>query len=96
LAVDLLRIVAVHGGQGSGNDTRAVTVDAAKSLPGRGAWLHPDPGCLREAVRRRAFGRALRIAGSPDITAVVERFAEFETLETPRAREQVAKNMSTP
>ncbi|TDL09578.1 YlxR family protein [Mycolicibacterium obuense] len=96
LAVDLLRVVAVGGGQGPGNDTRAVTVDAAKRLPGRGAWLHPDPGCLREAVRRRAFGRALRIAGSPDITAVVERFEEFGTSESPRAREQVAKNMSTP
>ncbi|WP_255507012.1 YlxR family protein [Mycolicibacterium sp. 018/SC-01/001] len=83
LAVDLLRVVAVEHGKGSGNHARAVTVDAAKRLPGRGAWLHPDPGCLREAVRRRAFGRALRIAGSPDITAVVERFAELETHETP-------------
>ncbi|MEH3142945.1 MAG: YlxR family protein [Mycobacterium kyogaense] len=83
LAVDLLRVVAVDGGQGPGNDSRVVTVGAAKRLPGRGAWLHPDPGCLREAVRRRAFGRALRITGSPDITAVVERFAEYETHEPP-------------
>jgi predicted RNA-binding protein YlxR (DUF448 family) len=28
--------------------------------PGRGAWLHPDPACVAEAGRRRAFGRALR------------------------------------
>ncbi len=29
--------------------------------PGRGAWLCQDsPGCLEEAVRRRAFERALR------------------------------------
>jgi uncharacterized protein len=34
--------------------------------------LHPDPQCLDAAIRRRAFGRALRITGSPDITAVVE------------------------
>ncbi|MEW5812901.1 MAG: YlxR family protein [Actinomycetota bacterium] len=79
----MLRVVAVDGGKGPGNAAGVVTVDAAKRLPGRGAWLHPDPGCLREAVRRRAFGRALRIAGSPDITAVVERFAEFDALQPP-------------
>ena len=90
LAVDLLRVVAVDGGQGPGNDTRAVTVDAAKILPGRGAWLHPDPGCLREAVRRRAFGRALRIAGSPDITAVVERFAHAATVKEAFAKLRLA------
>lgn len=28
--------------------------------PGRGAWLHPDPACVAQARRRRAFGRALR------------------------------------
>lgn len=31
-----------------------------RSRPGRGAWLHPDPRCLAVAVKRRAFGRALR------------------------------------
>lgn len=31
-----------------------------RSLPGRGAWLHPDPDCLTAAVKRRAFARALR------------------------------------
>ncbi|MEZ5189928.1 MAG: YlxR family protein [Schumannella sp.] len=30
------------------------------TTPGRGAWLHPDPGCVEQAIRRRAFGRALR------------------------------------
>ena len=49
----LLRIVA--------RDGRAV-VDAAARLPGRGAWVHPDPGCVDAAVKRRAFGRALRTA----------------------------------
>ncbi|WP_221193272.1 YlxR family protein [Mycolicibacterium iranicum] len=75
LAVELLRVVAVDKGNGSW----AVTVDEARRLPGRGAWLHPDPGCLHAAVRRRAFGRALRITGSPDITAVSERFPSRET-----------------
>ena len=68
LAVDLLRVVAVSTGNGS----CAVTVDTGGGLPGRGAWLHPEPRCIDQAIRRRAFTRALRIAGSPDITAVVE------------------------
>jgi len=56
----------------------AVTVDAAGNLPGRGAWLHPDPQCLDVAVRRRAIGRALRITGSPDTTAVEEHIHRLE------------------
>jgi predicted RNA-binding protein YlxR (DUF448 family) len=29
---------------------------------GRGAWLHPADACLERAARRRAFGRAFRVA----------------------------------
>ncbi|WP_207801691.1 YlxR family protein [Mycobacterium uberis] len=68
LAVELLRVVAMSTGNGS----YAVIVDPASSLPGRGAWLHPDMQCVQQATRRRAFTRALRIAGSPDTSAVVE------------------------
>ena len=49
LAVELLRVVAV----GDGNGDCAVTVDAARTLPGRGAWLHPD-----QAVPRRSNSAA--------------------------------------
>lgn len=74
----------------------AAIVDSAGNLPGRGAWLHPDPQCLSAALRRRAFTRALRITGSPDTSAVVQYFDDVsEPLGRP-AREQVAKNMSTP
>ncbi|WP_454793460.1 YlxR family protein [Mycolicibacterium lutetiense] len=55
-----------------GNGTSSVTVDPAASLPGRGAWLHPDQQCVQVAVKRRAFVRALRLTGSPDTSAVVE------------------------
>ena len=68
LAVELLRVVAVS----TGNGEYAVIVDAGGSLPGRGAWLHPAPHCVQQAIRRRAFTKALRIAGSPDTSAVVE------------------------
>jgi uncharacterized protein len=94
LAVDLLRVVAVEDGNGE----PAVSVDAAGNLPGRGAWLHPDQQCLREAIRRRAFGRALRITGIPDTTAVLEWFEALAGQEpvSTGATGQVAKNMSTP
>jgi predicted RNA-binding protein YlxR (DUF448 family) len=81
LAVELLRVVAVDG-----NGEYAVTVDPARKLPGRGAWLHPEQACLDAAIRRRAFVRALRIAGSPDITAVVEHFKAGEGLDLPGKR----------
>jgi uncharacterized protein len=74
LAVELLRVVAVP----TGNDEYAVTVDTTGNLPGRGAWLHPNQQCLRAAIRRRAFGRALRITGSPDTSAAVEHIAALE------------------
>ncbi|WP_328843846.1 YlxR family protein [Mycolicibacterium septicum] len=82
-----------------GNGTSSVTVDTAASLPGRGAWLHPDQQCAQMAVRRRAFVRALRLTGSPDTSAVIEYVEKFaEQLDGPGspATEQVAKNMSTP
>ena len=53
---ELLRVTA-----GSGSDGRpAVVPDPAATRPGRGAHLHPTSACYDLAVRRRAFGRALR------------------------------------
>ena len=51
-------------------DSSEVVVDTARRLPGRGAWLHPDPKCLELAERRRAFARALRAVGPVDSRAV--------------------------
>ncbi|MFH7599804.1 YlxR family protein [Streptomyces racemochromogenes] len=51
---DLLRIVAV------GDEC---VPDPRGTLPGRGAYVHPAVVCLDQAVRRRAFPRALRSAG---------------------------------
>ena len=59
----LLRTVA--GGAG-------IIPDPRHRLSGRGAWIHPDPGCLAAAERRRAFPRALRRDGPLDAGLVRE------------------------
>lgn len=82
LAVELLRVVA----RSNGNGSYAVIVDSAGSLSGRGAWLHPAPQCVQQAIRRRAFTRALRITGSPETSAVVEHVASLGELVPPGNR----------
>jgi predicted RNA-binding protein YlxR (DUF448 family) len=67
-ASELLRFfVAVRDG-----DHLRLQPDPDRRLPGRGAHLHPDPACLALAERRRAFGRALRVAGVLDTGPVAE------------------------
>ncbi|WP_329221550.1 YlxR family protein [Streptomyces sp. NBC_01485] len=58
---ELLRIVAIKD---------ACVPDPRGTLPGRGAYLHPAPVCLDQAVRRRAFTRALRAPGALDTKAL--------------------------
>ncbi len=71
-AAELLRVAA--GPVMTEVPEQAVSIhpDPLHRVPGRGAWLHPGPDCMALAERRRAFGRALRIAGPTDITAVRE------------------------
>jgi predicted RNA-binding protein YlxR (DUF448 family) len=47
-----------------------VTPDPHGTLPGRGAHLHPTTRCLELAIRRKAFGRALRVEGPLDLDAL--------------------------
>lgn len=70
-ADELLRIVAAPGAQ--------VVPDPRRRIPGRGAWLHPDPRCVELAERRRAYARALRVSGPVDPTPVGEYVARLET-----------------
>ena len=58
---DLLRIVAIKD---------ECVPDPRGTLPGRGAYVHPALVCLDQAVRRRAFTRALRAPGALDIKAL--------------------------
>ncbi|MBL1078736.1 YlxR family protein [Nocardia sp. 2] len=68
LAADLMRVVVQASA--SSEQNLAVVPDPRRRLPGRGAWLHPTSACLSQAVRRRAFGRALRVSGNLDISAL--------------------------
>jgi hypothetical protein len=53
----MLRVVAIEG---------VLVPDHRKRLAGRGAHLHLDLSCFELAERRKAFPRALRVAGPLD------------------------------
>ncbi|AWE52737.1 YlxR family protein [Streptomyces nigra] len=67
---DLLRIVAIED---------ECVPDPRGTLPGRGAYVHPALICLDQAVRRRAFTRALRAPGALD-TKALRRYVEQTTV----------------
>ncbi|MEV5336819.1 YlxR family protein [Streptomyces werraensis] len=58
---ELLRIVVIED---------ACVPDPRGTLPGRGAYVHPVPACLDQAVRRRALPRAFRVPGPLDVKAL--------------------------
>lgn len=65
---ELLRIVLSAG---------RLVVDERAVLPGRGAWVHPTVDCLKQAVSRGSFVRALKASGSLDASPLENR---LETL----------------
>ncbi|MEV5913774.1 YlxR family protein [Streptomyces chartreusis] len=67
---DLLRIVAIKD---------ECVPDPSGTLPGRGAYVHPALVCLDQAVRRRAFTRALRAPGALH-TKALRRYVEQTTV----------------
>jgi uncharacterized protein len=44
----------------------ALLVDPSGSAPGRGAYVHRDPGCVDAAFAQDGFSRALRVGGERD------------------------------
>jgi len=65
----LLRVIASHG---------AVVADHSAAFPGRGAWIHPASTCFESAVKRRAFGRALKVNSPLDTGELLSVLAEYE------------------
>ena len=76
LAADLLRIVVRE----AGSYEFALVPDIRHSMSGRGAWLHYNRECLHNAERRRVFGRAFRISGNVESSAVSDVLDEHERL----------------
>jgi uncharacterized protein len=84
---DLLRVVVSRSDGESQSSDCIIVPDVEHRLPGRGAWLHLDRNCLHNAERRRAFGRALRVPGAIDISAV-DAFVERRVLPDEKNRQQ--------
>ncbi|MGC4109052.1 MAG: YlxR family protein [Nocardioides sp.] len=63
---ELLRVTVGSDAEGR----PAAVPDPSAVRPGRGAHLHPTVACYDLAVRRRAFGRALRAVSPLDSTPV--------------------------
>ncbi|WP_081915470.1 YlxR family protein [Saccharothrix sp. NRRL B-16314] len=86
LPSELLRVVVVDG---------AVVPDTRRRLPGRGAWLHPDPDCLRNAEKRRAFPRAFKVQGALDVEGVRGHLAQCgkEVAGSPRDQQEARKQV---
>ncbi|OYO23066.1 DNA-binding protein [Enemella dayhoffiae] len=66
---ELLRVILRDG---------AVFPDPQRRLGGRGAYLHPDPTCIENAIRRRTLTRALRgaVSAPPDTAQLVAAYAK--------------------
>jgi predicted RNA-binding protein YlxR (DUF448 family) len=64
----------------------AVLPDPTATAPGRGAHLHPTVECYELAVRRKAFGRALRCDGGLSAAAVGEYLDSLTVIDPPRNR----------
>ena len=47
-----------------------VVPDPGRKLPGRGAWITPTVEAWEIAVKRKAFGRALRVSANVDADPV--------------------------
>ncbi|MDO4908886.1 MAG: YlxR family protein [Corynebacterium sp.] len=58
------------------NGLITIEPDPEKILPGRGAWIEPSLEAYAIAEKRNAFGRALKIKGSFDSSAVREYIEE--------------------
>ncbi|MCW4465268.1 YlxR family protein [Glutamicibacter sp. MNS18] len=61
-----------------------VRLDATGQAHGRGAWTHPVPKCVQQAVHRKGFARAFR--AQVDASAVLQDFEAYEDRTAPDRR----------
>lgn len=51
---------------------RSLWIDTSRSLPGRGAWVHPRPGCLAQGIERGGFQRSLHAPVQDSVERVLD------------------------
>ena len=49
-----------------------ISLDPKGKLPGRGAYLCPDPACLKRAVKSKALERAFSAPLPPEVLTALE------------------------
>ena len=57
---ELIRVVRAPDGT-------EITLDFRGKAPGRGAYVCPDPACLKKAIKARALERAFHTAIPPEL-----------------------------
>ena len=62
---ELIRVVRAPAGE-------SISLDFKGKAPGRGAYVCPDPACLKKAIKSRALERAFSAAIPPEIYARLE------------------------
>ena len=65
---ELIRVVRAPDG--------GVSLDFRGKAPGRGAYICPDPACLKKAIRSKALERSLETAIPEEIYARLEQEME--------------------
>ncbi|MCS7209017.1 MAG: YlxR family protein [Fimbriimonadales bacterium] len=50
--------------------THQVHIDPDQRLPGRGAYLCPNPNCFRLALKRKSLERALKAKVAPEMLRI--------------------------
>ena len=66
---DLIRVVRAPDGS-------AITLDDRGKAPGRGAYICPNPACLKKAVKSRALERAFSCAIPSEVYEALQRQME--------------------
>ena len=61
---ELIRVVRTPEG--------AVRLDFGGKMNGRGAYLCPDPECLKKAIRAKALERSLEVSSPVEVVAQLE------------------------
>lgn len=60
----------------------AISIDVRGKAPGRGAYVCPDPQCLKRAIRSRAIDRALGVTVPQELYETLRAEMEAQVYDT--------------